>query len=102
MSHQVERDTVVSTDAGSGSGSAGPVEQTVYVPQTPGTPVSYPPPFHGRTVSWVAITIIIIGFVCGGLALIIGPTWWAFWLGLGVAVLGLLISMATNIFDDWY
>jgi hypothetical protein len=109
MSHQVEPDTAVSTADGPGSGSADVAghsadvaEHTVYVPQTPGTPVSYPPAFHGRPVSWVAVSIIMVGFLCGGLALIFGPTWWAFWLGLAVAVLGLLVSMAINIFDDWY
>jgi hypothetical protein len=100
MSHQVQPDTVVSTAAG--AESAGLAEKTVYVPQTAGTPVSYPPPFHGRPVSWVAVSIIVAGFVCGGLALIVGPTWWAFWLGIGLAVLGLLVAMAINIFDDWY
>jgi hypothetical protein len=102
MSHQVEPDTVVGAAAGPGSGSADLAAQAAYVPQTPGAPVSYPPAYHGRAVSWVAVSIIIVGFLCGGLGLIIGPTWWAFWLGLGLAVLGLLISMATNIFEDWY
>ena len=29
--------------------------------------------YHGRPVSWVAVTIIIIGFIIGGIALPIGP-----------------------------
>src|SRR5579859_1992225 len=64
------------------------------------------PSYHGRTVSWVAVSIIVTGFVLGGLGLLIGghggPIWWLFWTGLGVAVLGLLISLATNMFEDWY
>jgi hypothetical protein len=63
------------------------------------------PPFHGRTVSWVAVSIIMAGFSIGGLALIFGqhgPTWWLFWIGVGVSVLGILLTLATNTFEDWY
>lgn len=73
--------------------------------RTPSTPLGYPP-FHGRTVSWVAVVIMVIGFVVGGLALVTGgqggPIWWLFWTGAGIAVLGLLVSLATNTFEDWY
>ncbi len=64
------------------------------------------PSYHGRPVSWVAVTIIVIGFVLGGLGLMIGghggPIWWLFWTGAGVAVLGILMSLVTNTFEDWY
>jgi len=64
------------------------------------------PSYHGRTVSWVAVAIMVVGFVLGGLGLVAGghsgPIWWLFWAGAGVAVLGLLISLATNMFEDWY
>ena len=64
------------------------------------------PSYHGRTVSWVAVAIMVVGFVLGGLGLVAsghsGPIWWLFWTGAGVAVLGLLISLATNMFEDWY
>lgn len=63
------------------------------------------PSYHGRTVSWVAVAIIAVGFTVGGLALVFGhggPIWWLFWVGAGLAVLGLLISVATNMFEDWY
>jgi len=48
---------------------------------------------------------MVAGFVAGGLALLVGtggPIWWLFWVGVGITVLGLLISLATNTFDDWY
>jgi hypothetical protein len=61
-----------------------------------------PVPFHGRTVSWVAVSIIMVGFVVGGLGLIFGPTWWVFWVGAGAALVGGLLALGTHIFDDWY
>jgi hypothetical protein len=100
MSNQVEPGTVGS--AAAGPGPAGLAQQVAYVPQTPGAPVRYSEPFHGRKVSWVAVSIIMAGFLVGGLALIFGPTWWLFWAGLGMAGLGGLLGLATNIFEDWY
>jgi hypothetical protein len=58
--------------------------------------------FHGRTVSWVAVSIITIGFIVGGLGLVFGPTWWVFWVGGGLVAVGGLLALATNIFEDWY
>jgi len=63
------------------------------------------PSYHGRTVSWVAVGIMVVGFIVGGLALLVGSAgaiWWLFWAGVGIAGLGLLISLATNTFEDWY
>jgi glycerol-3-phosphate acyltransferase PlsY len=48
---------------------------------------------------------MVAGFIIGGLAMVFGhggPIWWLFWVGSGVAVLGLLLSLATNMFEDWY
>jgi hypothetical protein len=97
--------------AGSGSGAARPAaggvtqpgdkEVTPFVSQVPGTPVSFPS-FHGRTVSWVAVSLIMAAFAIGGSALAAGPIWWLFWAALGLAVVGLLMSAAIGIFDDWY
>jgi hypothetical protein len=100
MSQQVEPGTVSS--AAAGPRPAGLAEQIAFVPQTPGTPVSYPPTYHGRAVSWVAVSIIMAGFVVGGLALVFGPTWVAFWIGVGLTVVGGLLALATNILEDWY
>ena len=38
----------------------------------------------------------------GGSALAVGPLWWLFWASLGLAGVGVLMSMAIGIFDDWY
>ena len=61
-----------------------------------------PEPFHGRTVSWVAVSLIMAAFLIGGLALIFGPIWWLFWASAGLAAVGGLLALATHIFDDWY
>jgi hypothetical protein len=53
-------------------------------------------------VSWVAVSIIMVGFVAGGLALVFGPTWWLFFTGLALAAVGGLLALAVNIFEDWY
>jgi len=56
-------------------------------------PASYiaPESFHGRPVSWVAVSIIMAGFLAGGLGLVIGPTWWLFWAGGAMVVIGGLV-----------
>jgi len=94
--------------AGPGSGAtstgtptAGGEQVVPFVSQVPGTPVSFPT-FHGRAVSWVAVSLIMVAFLVGGLALALGPIWWLFWASLGLAVVGLLMSAGIGIFDDWY
>jgi hypothetical protein len=63
------------------------------------------PTFHGRKVSWFAVAVVIVGVLVGSFGMVLGhggPEWWLFWTGVGVAVLGLLVATATNIFEDWY
>ncbi len=63
------------------------------------------PTYHGRRVSWIAVSIIMAGFLIGGLAMVFGhhgPIWWLFWIGVGVSAVGLLTTLATNTFEDWY
>jgi hypothetical protein len=57
---------------------------------------------HGRPASWVVTTLVIIGFILGGIALCIGPSWVLFWLGAGIVVIAGLMGAAVRIFDDWY
>jgi hypothetical protein len=71
-----------------------PVEDLV----TPGRHV----PFHGRTVSWVEVGLMLVGFMVGGTGLITGPTWWLVWTGGAVVALGGILGLATGIFNDWY
>lgn len=60
------------------------------------------PSYHGRTISWICVSAIVVAFIVGGIALITGPTWWLFWTGAGLAVAGCLVAAATNIMEDWY
>ncbi len=71
-------------------------------PLSPATGGPAPETFHGRAVSWVAVSIIMVGFLVGGLGLVLGPAWWLFWTGVGLSVIGGLLALATNIFEDWY
>lgn len=57
---------------------------------------------HGRPASWVAVSVIIIGFVIGGIALPIGPVWWLFWTATAIVVVGCVMAAAARVLDDWY
>jgi hypothetical protein len=65
-------------------------------------PAHTPDAHHGRRSSWVAVSIIIVGFIVGGVAMVPHPKWWLFWVGTGIVVLGAIMASATRIFDDWY
>jgi hypothetical protein len=57
---------------------------------------------HGRPASWVAVSVIIVGFVVGGVAMVPSPKWWLFWIGAGIVVIGGIMAAAAHIMDDWY
>ena len=111
MANQGGAATAGASVAGGGSGASGfdvrpadaDADQQVapFVSQVPGTPVNFPT-YHGRPISWTAVSIVMVAFVIGGLALIFGPTWWLFWAALGLAAVGMLLAMGCHIFDDWY
>lgn len=101
MSNQVRPATASGSEPGAESVGAASASPAPFVSQVPGTPVHFPT-YHGRPVSWVAVGLILLGFAIGGLALVFGPTWWLFWVSLGIAALGGLLGLATNIFEDWY
>ena len=58
--------------------------------------------FHGRPVSWAAVTIIVIGFVIGGFAMVPTPTWWLFWTAAGITVVGLGGGALARMTEDGY
>jgi len=54
----------------------------------------------GRTSSWVAVVVMFIGFLVGGIALIIGPNWIMFWVGAAVVVAGGVIGLLVDVMSD--
>jgi hypothetical protein len=109
MSNQVEPGTIGAAPEQGKFGAAAPEpgesgagQQLAGLNQESGSPWAPSRPYHGRAVSWVAVSLIMVAFLVGGLALVFGPTWWLFWVSLGIAVVGGLLALATNIFEDWY
>jgi hypothetical protein len=78
-------------------GSPGPAS----LAQQASAPTGEHTAFHGRPVSWVAVALIMVGFLVGGLSLVF-DTWTIFWVGTGLAVIGGLLALMTDIFEDWY
>jgi hypothetical protein len=57
----------------------------------------------GRPISWIGTSIVVVGFVIGGIAFIPAPHWVPFWIGAGVAIVGLLVLAFSKAVDtDWY
>jgi len=55
---------------------------------------------RGKPASWIAAAVILLGFVIGGIGMVIGPEWWLFWTGVGVTVAGCVYGAATGIMQD--
>jgi len=53
----------------------------------------------GRPASWVAVAVIMVGFVLGGFGLPMG-NWVLFWAGVGVVVVGGLFALFVDIMSD--
>lgn len=59
--------------------------------------------FSGRKISWIGTVIVCVGFIVGGVAFIPHPTWWLFWLGAGIVIVGsLILASAKTMSEDWY
>jgi hypothetical protein len=54
----------------------------------------------GRPKSWLAVTVVFVGFVVGGAALVLGPNWIMFWGGMGIIALGAVLCWAVDIMTD--
>ncbi|ADG87500.1 hypothetical protein TBS_24850 [Thermobispora bispora] len=54
----------------------------------------------GRAKSWLAITIILIGFLLGGVALTMGPNWTLVWVGVGICAVGGVLALVFDVFSD--
>jgi hypothetical protein len=54
----------------------------------------------GRPSSWIAVAVVVAGFVLGGVGLVTGPSWTLFWIGVGVVVVGGLALVLVGAFSD--
>jgi hypothetical protein len=89
-------DTVDGTGAvaGTGSGAEGTLE-----PGGAGHLEHNP----GRPISWVGTSIVIVGFIIGGIAFVPAPNWVVFWIGTAVAIIGCFVLLFSKAMStDWY
>ena len=57
----------------------------------------------GRPIAWVGTTVVIIGFIIGGIAFVPEPNWILFWVSAGIAIVGCLILLFSKAMNtDWY
>ncbi|MEV4257663.1 HGxxPAAW family protein [Spirillospora sp. NPDC049652] len=54
----------------------------------------------GRPGSWVAVFIVFLGFLVGGVALCVGPNWVVFVIGAILVAVGLVASWVVHLFAD--
>jgi hypothetical protein len=54
----------------------------------------------GRPKSWVAVAIIFVGFVVGGVGITIGPDWVVFGVGAALIAIGGIVALAVDIMTD--
>ena len=55
----------------------------------------------GKLTSWIAVAIMVLGFMIFGLALVLGPIWVLFWIGLAVTAGGGIYGLAVGIMEDY-
>jgi hypothetical protein len=54
----------------------------------------------GRPSSWIAVSVMLVGCVLGGIGLVAGPSWPLFWAGVAIAAIGGVLALAVGIFSD--
>lgn len=48
---------------------------------------------HGNTpAAWTGVTIMLIGWVVGGIGLVTGPNWVLFWIGVALQPIGIVVG----------
>ncbi|MEU4193763.1 HGxxPAAW family protein [Kribbella sp. NPDC026611] len=57
-----------------------------------------PHDLHGNSpAAWTAVTIVLIGFTVGAIAMVLGPNWVLFWISVAVVVLGALAGKVLQL-----
>ena len=54
----------------------------------------------GRPSSWIAVAVMFVGFLVGGIGLPLGPNWIMFWAGVGIVVVGGVMALLVDIMSD--
>ena len=57
-----------------------------------------PQDLHGNSpAAWTAVTIVLIAFTIGAIAMVLGPNWVLFWISVAIAVLGALTGKVMQL-----
>lgn len=57
-----------------------------------------PHDLHGNSpAAWTAVTIVLIAFTLGAIAMVLGPNWVLFWISVAIAVLGALTGKVMQL-----
>ena len=57
-----------------------------------------PHDLHGNSpAAWTAVTIVLIAFTVGAIAMVLGPNWVLFWISVAIAVLGALAGKVLQL-----
>ena len=54
----------------------------------------------GKPASWVAVAVIVVGFIVGIPAMVPHMRWWLFWVGVGIVVVGCIMMAAVRTLKD--
>lgn len=54
---------------------------------------------RGRTTSWAAVVLMVVGAITVGVALLV-PSWLVFWIGLGIGIVGVITAVAGGLMSD--
>jgi hypothetical protein len=59
---------------------------------------------NGRPISWIGVSIAIIGSIIGGVwGFVPQMNWTGFWVGVGILLVGLIVLGGAKTFNtDWY
>lgn len=50
---------------------------------------------HGQTAAmWTAVVIELVGFLLGGISLMLGPSWPLFAIAVGICLVGVIVGIA--------
>ena len=57
-----------------------------------------PHDLHGNSpAAWTAVTIVLVAFTVGAIAMVLGPNWVLFWISVAIAVLGALTGKVMQL-----